>query len=793
VQVSSKHAFTLAEMTVEEDEDFVVDQIITEREKKELETDEFHDFEDLSDDFKLERLQNLVKQSQLFSNIISDTLLESSLAKKRQREKDEDVSQIKKVRRNEKGQKSIINFFRSDAKSKGNDNDTDPKSDGTATNTIKQPSLVSGTEMREYQLEGTEWLISLFENGLNGILADEMGLGKTIQAIALLAFLFEQGIKGPFLITAPLSTVGNWCKEFAKFAPTLPVLSYIGTKDERKILRDENFNSGDKLSIVVTSYETVLRDFEYLNKINWKFLIVDEGHRLKNINCKLIKTLKRLNTSNRLLLTGTPLQNNLNELWSLLNFILPDIFHDLESFQKWFDFSSLTNLSNKVKDDSTKQLIDSKIQESLVSNLHTILKPFLLRRLKKDVIKNLPLKKEFIIYGNLTSIQSELYKNALYKSLRQSVLKFAFLEHFDVNKKLKYSQKDIKDYLDRQLNPDYIEVPSSDDEEEQDSKEKYLRSRKKANAVSKKEQGLNKIWFEVNRAVSNKSLQNLMMQLRLICNSPYLFYFPWEPNQEIKLDKLLQSSAKLQILDQLLTHLIDKGHKVLIFSQFTKMLDLIQDYLELKKLKFSRFDGSTNQSDREIEITEFNNDYDTKVFLLSTRSGGLGINLTQADSVIIFDSDWNPQVDLQAMDRVHRIGQTKPVIIYRLVMSNTIEQVILAKADSKRKLEKLVIQLGRFESLKKLLKKDSTLTFDKKTKADQESNLAKELTLLLEDDRFKASNNTNAHTDSKGDNVLTEEELSELLDRTPEAYNRATMDYEQFPHIQVFETQNAIQ
>lgn len=740
-------------MTIEEDEDFVVEKMIEEQEKKEVETDEFHDFEELSDDFKLERLQNLVKQSQVFSNIISETLLESSLAKKRKNEEEGGV--IKK----RKNQRSILNFFKKEKE------EVEPT-------IMKQPSLVTGAVMRDYQLEGTEWLISLYENGLNGILADEMGLGKTIQSIALIAFLYEQGIKGPFLVTAPLSTINNWCSEFKKFTPSIPILGYIGLKDEREKLRKLNFN---KFSVIITSYETVLRDFEYLNKINWKFLIVDEGHRLKNINCKLIKTLKKLNTSNRLLITGTPLQNNLDELWSLLNFILPDIFHDIELFQKWFDFSNLTNLSNKITDDSKKKLIDSKIQESLINNLHTILKPFLLRRLKKDVIKNLPLKKEFIIYGNLTKIQSNLYKKALKNLLRQEVLKFAFTENYRLNsKKLKYNEKEMNEFLSKKFSH-IIEIDS-------DEEINYLRSQQKKVKISKKEKDLEHDWEYINKWVKNKSLQNLMMQLRLICDSPYLFYSPWGPNQQIEMNKLIESSAKLKILDQLLDQLFKQNHKVLIFSQFTKMLDIIQDYLELKDIEFSRFDGSTDLNERTEQINKFNSNKDNKVFLLSTRSGGLGINLTQADSVIIFDSDWNPQVDLQAMDRVHRIGQTKPVLIYRLVVSNTIEELILAKADSKRKLEKLVIQLGRFESLKRLLNND--LTFDKKTQ--KENNIADELSLLLEDHRFSNNNK------SKG-NELSERELKELNDRSDEAYGRSVLDNEEYPHIQVFETQNAIQ
>ncbi|KAH3667828.1 hypothetical protein WICMUC_005228 [Wickerhamomyces mucosus] len=799
----------IVDKTSEFDNDIIEDNIIEEILNKDEENDsKFKEFDDLDIDFKLERLQTLVKQSQVFSSIISDTLLESSLSKKRSRNEDnqQDTKSYpkRKSKRSKDKQQSIMDFY--DKKGGEIDEETaktkaklnKPSSDSNVNNsTIKQPTLVTGIEMKDYQLEGTEWLITLYENGLNGILADEMGLGKTLQSIALLAFLYENSITGCFLIVTPLSTVGNWIKEFKKFTPKIPILGYIGTKDERKSLRDQYFprnnnnnNIENKISVIITSYEIILRDLEFLGKIDWKFLIVDEGHRLKNINCKLIKELKKLKTNNRLLLTGTPLQNNLNELWSLLNFILPDIFHDLELFQKWFDFSSLTNLSKSSTNYKVQQLIEIKIQENLINNLHTILKPFLLRRLKKNVIKNLPPKREYIIYGHLTSIQSNLYKDALERSLKKSILKFALNEYIQCNN-LKINQLEIDQFLLKFLDVEYLDSSTTDIEQS------YLRSKNQVLnpiKISKNEEILQKIWQDINKWVENKPLQMLVMQLRLICGSPYLFYFPYDDENDLNLENLLKHSSKLQILNQLIPKLISQNHKVLIFSQFTKMLDLIQDWCELKGIEISRLDGSFQQSDREDQINRFNNDENVKIFLLSTRAGGLGLNLTKADSVIIFDNDWNPQVDLQAMDRVHRIGQTKPVIIYRFVLANTIEQVILAKADSKRKLEKLVIELGKFESLKKLIKKDNTLGFgnsntnsNSREKSKQDNQLAKELTALFEDDRFKKDGLENV-IDSK----LTDDELNELLDRSPEAYNRDLKYYDKFQHIQIFETTAAL-
>ncbi|KAJ2636175.1 putative ATPase, partial [Coemansia sp. RSA 1694] len=207
----------------------------------------------------------------------------------------------------------------------------------------RQPRLITGGIMRDYQLEGMEWLASLYENGLNGILADEMGLGKTLQTIAFLCFLRERQVWGPFLVLCPLSTLSNWVSEFYRFAPTTPVLLYHGTPDERKELRNKHLRRLDKnFPIVVTTYEISMRDKQALQRFAWKFIIVDEGHRIKNMNCKLIRDLKSYQSTNRLLLTGTPLQNSLSELWSLLNFLLPDIFDDLESFQEWFNFNDIS-------------------------------------------------------------------------------------------------------------------------------------------------------------------------------------------------------------------------------------------------------------------------------------------------------------------------------------------------------------------------------------------------------------------------------------------------------------------
>lgn len=298
----------------------------------------------------------------------------------------------------------------------------------------QQPALVSGGQMRTYQLEGLEWLKTLWMNGLSGILADEMGLGKTVQAISMIAFLKENNVSGPFLIAAPLSTVSNWVDEFKRWTPEINTVLYHGSKTERAELRSKHMkmrNQGDMdFPIVCTSYEICMNDRKFLGQYQWRYIVVvstssllpmsstwliqsqDEGHRLKNMNCRLIKELMAYRSANRLLITGTPLQNNISELWSLLHFLLPEVFDDLNSFESWFDFSS-------VLDDSGQADVLERRKRNLVTTMHSILKPFLLRRIKTDVETDLPKKREYILYAPLTSEQKELYREILSGTGRQ--------------------------------------------------------------------------------------------------------------------------------------------------------------------------------------------------------------------------------------------------------------------------------------------------------------------------------------------------------------------------------------
>ncbi|KAK6461666.1 SNF2 family N-terminal domain-containing protein [Scheffersomyces coipomensis] len=812
--------------------------------------DEVDEFNHLSKDRKLDRLNNLISKSQLYSQIIADNILQSSLLKRQQKEQEQEQEQeqpqqqptpeetpTKRRRGNPRSKKpkgkvqhditSMLSTKISDS-TKSAKQAIEESQDNSTTSTIQQPKLISGATLKNYQLDGLEWLITLYENGLNGILADEMGLGKTLQCISFLSFLIENDIKGPFLIVVPLSTLTNWENEFKKFAPKLKIFKYSGSKQVRNKI-NLNYEINQKhLNIILTSYEISIKDFNKLNYINWNYLIVDEGHRLKNNNCVLIKFLKKLNTSNRLLLTGTPLQNNLNELWSLLNFILPDIFHDLELFQQWFNFDELTNLANDIgddddneNDDETKRLIKLNIQQSLIKNLHTILKPFLLRRLKRDVIKDLPPKKEYIIHIPLSKLQTKLYydciNNRLYYSLVEIYLKdFIHYNHYELFKqdfdiidqflndkfgestKIDKSKKLIRNYQEFESDDEFEDFSNdpTDDEKENETYETIVSSRKRISKNQKQQLLLNTLFQKITKEVRNLSLQNLTMQLRNICNSPYIYYEPFLINNESVheskfIEILLKNSSKFQVLDQLIESLLKKNHKVLIFSQFTKALDLIQDWLNLKHIEICRLDGSTSQDNRDEEIKKFNNSkLNHKVFLLSTRAGGLGINLVAADSVILFDNDWNPQMDLQAIDRVHRIGQTKPVKIFRFLVQNSIEEILITKSSSKRFLEKLVINLGQFKfnKLKSLID----------TGAGNNENISVKDLLEFSKMNFKSDETIDEDEDHQfqydfsstieNNKLLNQDEMNELLDRSINCYR--SIDDSNFKHISIFETVN---
>lgn len=529
----------------------------------------------------------------------------------------------------------------------------------------KQPSILVGGTLKEYQIKGLEWMVSLYNNHLNGILADEMGLGKTIQSISLISYLYEvKHEKQPFLVIVPLSTITNWTIEFEKWAPSLRTVVYKGNPNQRRSMQHQ-IKMGN-FDVLLTTYEYIIKDRPLLAKHDWAHMIIDEGHRMKNAQSKLSYTLTHYYKSkNRLILTGTPLQNNLPELWALLNFVLPKIFNSSKTFDEWFN----TPFANT----GTQEKLEMTEEETLlvIRRLHKVLRPFLLRRLKKEVEKDLPDKVEKVIKCKLSSLQQQLYEQ--------------MLKH----------------------NAFFIGAGT---------------------------EGATKSGI--------KGLNNKIMQLRKICNHPFVFdevenvINPTRSNGSI----LFRVSGKFELLDRILPKFKASGHRVLMFFQMTQVMDIMEDFLRMKDLKYMRLDGGTKAEDRTGMLKDFNApNSDYFCFLLSTRAGGLGLNLQTADTVIIFDTDWNPHQDLQAQDRAHRIGQKNEVRILRLITTDSVEEVILERAMQKLDIDGKVIQAGKFDN--------------KSTAEEQEQFLRR----LLEGETSK---------DNEYSGELDDEELNEILARS---------------------------
>uniref|UniRef100_A0A8C1J6S1 Chromodomain helicase DNA binding protein 5 n=1 Tax=Cyprinus carpio TaxID=7962 RepID=A0A8C1J6S1_CYPCA len=461
----------------------------------------------------------------------------------------------------------------------------------------------TGGTLHPYQLEGLNWLRFSWAQGTDTILADEMGLGKTVQTIVFLYSLYKEGhSKGPFLVSAPLSTIINWEREFEMWAPDFYIVTYIGDKDSRAVIRENEFTFEDstiksgrkvfrmkkdapiKFHVLLTSYELITIDQAVLGSVTWACLVVDEAHRLKNNQSKFFRILNGYKIYYKLLLTGTPLQNNLEELFHLLNFLTPERFNNLEGFLE--EFADIS-------------------KEDQIKKLHDLLGPHMLRRLKADVFKNMPAKTELIVRVELSPMQKKYYK-------------FILTRNFEA-----------------------------------------LNSKGGGNQVS---------------------LLNIMMDLKKCCNHPYLF-----PVAAVEAPVLPNGSYDGNLLCM-----------VLIPSfRMTKMLDLLEDFLEFEGYKYERIDGGITGGLRQEAIDRFNAPGAQQFcFLLSTRAGGLGINLATADTVIIYDSDWNPHNDIQAFSRAHRIGQNKKVMIYRFVTRASVEERITQVAKRKMMLTHLVVRPG---------------------------------------------------------------------------------------------------
>ncbi|OXV06675.1 hypothetical protein Egran_05558 [Elaphomyces granulatus] len=709
------------------------------------------------------------------------------------------------------------------------------------------PHLLRGT-LREYQHYGLDWLAGLYTNHINGILADEMGLGKTIQTIALLAHLaVEHEVWGPHLVVVPTSVILNWEMEFKKWSPGFKIMTYYGNQEERKQKR-RGWTDDTSWDVLITSYQLVLQDQQVLKRRNWHYMVLDEAHNIKNFRSQRWQALLTFKTRARLLLTGTPLQNNLTELWSLLFFLMPsdgdeagvDGFADLKNFSEWFrrPVEQILEHGRETMDDEAKRV---------VTKLHTILRPYLLRRLKADVEKQMPAKYEHVIYCRLSKRQRYLYDGFMSRAQTKETLasgnylsiinclmqlrkvcnhpdlfetrpistsfampkpvaaEYETKEHL-VRQRLLYqhplskldldflnlapvSREDfsrrlaedstrlmaygpIKMLRERQYNRtnwrmtfDGSSIQSTLDSMENSSRKKrmeelerslyfdsirharrpiygqslieFLTTGNSQGALSTRPSrkrsmadwlcSRSSVLASMIHSIDERSREMESYIQRFACVTPAVVASgiteaaltpiesrlfsnaqrnpPYDPFHEAQMRlsiafpdrRLLQyDCGKLQRLEKLLRDLQAGGHRALIFTQMTKMLDILEQFLNIHGHRYLRLDGTTKVEQRQMLTDRFNNDNRILVFILSTRSGGLGINLTGADTVIFYDLDWNPAMDKQCQDRCHRIGQTRDVHIYRFVSEYTIESNILRKANQKRMLDDVVIQEGEF-------------------------------------------------------------------------------------------------
>ena len=765
------------------------------------------------------------------------------------------------------------------ARNKAQSFDVNPETNGEEMNfqnpalmgnmNITQPDMLK-CDLKEYQLKGLNWLGNLYEQGINGILADEMGLGKTVQSISVLAYLAEKhDIWGPFLIVTPSSTLHNWQQEITRFVPDFKVIPYWGSAKDRKVLRkfwdrkNVRYTRNAPFHVLVTSYQLIVTDTPYFQKMRWQYMILDEAQAIKSSLSSRWKSLLSFSCRNRLLLTGTPIQNSMQELWALLHFIMPSLFDSHDEFSDWFS-----------KDIESHAQSNTKLNEQQLKRLHVILKPFMLRRVKKNVQSELGDKVEVDLFCDLTNRQKKYYQMLKSQisvmdlldasgtgnddqSLMNLVMQFRkvcnhpdLFERADVESSYAFSnfaetgsflregndldvnyttENLLKYHLPKLI---YRELLRPGEENDKGSKDKILHSlfniydpmntvedkldnfgwlnfvntspqelknmsrknvieraidlkqysninyegssrfkylydeddnyylpRNRLFLVSDYESGQaelsNSPHLKELHTVRDKVYEDMMMSslkpaaapiasappVTLVCHDRSISYtledvlfnryikssmmpltldtelnlikedvpvprypksnlYPLSINKFIdysnirmpSMTRFITESGKLSKLDELLTNLKQNDHRVLIYFQMTKMMDLMEEYLTHRQHAYIRLDGSSKLDDRRDLVHDWQTKPEIFVFLLSTRAGGLGINLTAADTVIFYDSDWNPTIDSQAMDRAHRLGQTRQVTVYRLLAKGTIEERMRDRAKQKEQVQHVVME-----------------------------------------------------------------------------------------------------
>ncbi|KAK9372018.1 SNF2 family N-terminal domain-containing protein [Lipomyces chichibuensis] len=528
-----------------------------------------------------------------------------------------------------------------------------------------QPTLLAeDIKLKNYQQVGINWLSLLYRKKLSCILADEMGLGKTCQVIAFLAHLKEIGREGPHLVVVPSSTLENWLREFKRFSPSFVVEPYYGLQKDRAELRAILSDPETHFDVIVTTYNLACGsplDCSFLRSFKFNTCVYDEGHLLKNSESERYQKLMRLKAEFRLLLTGTPLQNNLQELISLLAFILPNLFRDRKE-----DLAGIFKHKAKTTTDSGDASNLALLSQQRISRAKTMMTPFVLRRKKDQVLQHLPKKHHAVEYCDLSAEQKAIYDEELEASRRSIETR----ENGKVTTKAERSSSNVLMRLRKAAVHPLLFRKYYDDGT----------LRKMARAIMKEEryQDANEQYiFEDMEVMSDFELHNLCLKFRSI-NQHRLQHDEW------------MNSGKVEKLAKMLVDMKANGDRILIFSQFTQTLDILESVLSTLDMSFLRLDGQTSVEIRQDLIDKFYDEEDITCFLLSTKAGGFGINLACANVVIIFDMSFNPHDDRQAEDRAHRVGQTREVKVVRLVTKGTIEEAILQLANTKLALDKSV-------------------------------------------------------------------------------------------------------